>query len=190
MALRKPLTEENLRILVRELDRMPSFIIAVDGRCASGKTTLAARLSAQLDAQVLHMDDFFLRPEQRTPERYAEPGGNVDRERVYDVLKQVKSGDAGAFRRFDCDAMELADEKEIRSPRVIVEGAYSMHPLLREFYDLSVFLSIPYEKQLERLERRNPDRLQMFIDRWIPLEETYFRELKVEEACTYSFVTV
>ncbi|MBQ1383027.1 MAG: hypothetical protein IIY73_03870, partial [Solobacterium sp.] len=102
------MTEENLRILVRELDRMPSFIIAVDGRCASGKTTLAARLSAQLDAQVLHMDDFFLRPEQRTPERYTEPGGNVDRERVYDVLKQVKSGDAGAFRRFDCDAMELA----------------------------------------------------------------------------------
>ncbi|MBR2727830.1 MAG: hypothetical protein IKD71_08060, partial [Solobacterium sp.] len=102
MVLRKPLTEENLRILVRELDRMPSFIIALDGRCASGKTTLAARLSAQLDAQVLHMDDFFLRPEQRTPERYAEPGGNVDRERVYDVLKQVKSGDAGAFRRFDC----------------------------------------------------------------------------------------
>ena len=27
------------------------------------------------------MDDFFLRPEQRRPERFAEPGGNVDRER-------------------------------------------------------------------------------------------------------------
>ena len=189
MAERRPLTEENLRSLVRELKDLPSFIIAVDGRCASGKTTLAARLGAQLDAQVLHMDDFFLRPEQRTPERYAEPGGNVDRERVHAVLEQVKRGEAGSFRRFDCDEMELADEKEIHAQRVIVEGAYSMHPDLRAFYDLSIFLTIPYEKQLERLERRNPERLQMFINKWIPLEEAYFKELKVEEACTYSFTT-
>ena len=189
MVHRSVLTEENLRSLVRELDNMESFIVAVEGRCAAGKTTLAARLSAQLDAQVLHMDDFFLRPEQRTPERYAEAGGNVDRERVYEVLKQVKEGKAVSFRSFDCGEMELADEKEIHAQRVIVEGSYAMHPELREFYDLSIFLTVPYEKQLERLERRNPERLQMFIDRWIPLEEAYFKELKVEEACTYSYST-
>lgn len=40
-------------------------------------------------------DDFFLRPEQRTPERLAEPGGNLDRERmkseVIDRLSAVRS---------------------------------------------------------------------------------------------------
>ena len=46
-------------------------IVAIDGKCTSGKTTLAAGLAEIFDCNVLHMDDFFLRPEQRTPERFA-----------------------------------------------------------------------------------------------------------------------
>ena len=53
--------------------------VAIDGPCTSGKTTFAAMLNRRFGGNVLHMDDFFLRPEQRTPERFAEPGGNVDR---------------------------------------------------------------------------------------------------------------
>ena len=41
------------------------LLIAVDGRCASGKTTLAASLERETGCNVVHMDDFFLRPEQR-----------------------------------------------------------------------------------------------------------------------------
>jgi len=48
--------------------------IAVDGGAASGKTTLSAVLKQLYDCTVFHMDDFFLRPEQRTPERFAEVG--------------------------------------------------------------------------------------------------------------------
>ena len=46
-------------------------IVALDGRCASGKTTLAAELAKRYGWSVVHMDHFFLRPEQRTLERYA-----------------------------------------------------------------------------------------------------------------------
>ena len=53
-------------------------IVAIDGNCTAGKTTLAGMLEEMYDCSVFHMDDFFLRPEQRTPERYAEIGGNVD----------------------------------------------------------------------------------------------------------------
>ena len=56
-------------------------IVAIDGKCTSGKTTLAGRLAEIYDCNVFHMDDFFLRPEQRTAERFAEVGGNVDYER-------------------------------------------------------------------------------------------------------------
>ena len=41
----------------------PRVLVAIDGRCAAGKTTLAASLQAQLGCNVFHMDDFFLRPE-------------------------------------------------------------------------------------------------------------------------------
>jgi len=52
-------------------------IVAIDGRCGSGKTTLAALIAKEFDCSVFHMDDFFLPPGLRTPERLGEPGGNV-----------------------------------------------------------------------------------------------------------------
>lgn len=41
------------------------ILIAIDGRCASGKTTLAAmvqKLYGSKNCDVLHMDDFFFAP--------------------------------------------------------------------------------------------------------------------------------
>ena len=62
------------------LEEKNFVIVAIDGKCTSGKTTLASKLAELYDCNVFHMDDFFLRPEQRTPERFAEVGGNVDYE--------------------------------------------------------------------------------------------------------------
>ena len=47
--------------LTEELRVLPTGmrIIAIDGRCAAGKTTLAARLAKELGGDVIHMDDFF-----------------------------------------------------------------------------------------------------------------------------------
>ena len=72
--------------LLAEKDRV---VVAIDGGAASGKTTLAGMLSERYGGAIVHMDDFFLRPEQRTPERFAEAGGNFDRERFTEV-KSVK----------------------------------------------------------------------------------------------------
>ena len=57
------------------------LVIAIDGRCGAGKTTLAQNLSQELSCSVIHLDHFFLRPQQRTPERLKQSGGNFDRER-------------------------------------------------------------------------------------------------------------
>jgi len=68
--------------------------IAIDGRCASGKSTLGAFLQKETGGNLIHMDDFFLRPEQRTKERYATPGENVDHERFYEeVLVPLQNGE-------------------------------------------------------------------------------------------------
>lgn len=159
-------------------------IFAIDGRCASGKTSYAGELSSLLGCPVIHMDDFFLRVEQRTPERYAEPGGNVDRERFYqEVLCPLKEHRGFSYQRFDCAKMELADFVTVPvSDMVIVEGSYSLHPDLRDAYDLSVFLTVAAEKQLERiLKRSNEEKLKMFQKKWIPLEESYFSAFEPEK---------
>ncbi len=82
--------------------------VAIDGQCGSGKSTLAAALAERWDATLVHMDDFFLRPEQHTPARLAEPGGNVDRERFYtEALAPLQAGRDASYRPFDCHAFQL-----------------------------------------------------------------------------------
>ena len=83
------------------------------------------------------MDHFFLRPEQRTKERLAQAGGNVDRERFEkEVLKPLRAGKAFTYRAFDCHQMSLAEEIEIvPTPVVIIEGAYSCHPEFVQAWD-------------------------------------------------------
>lgn len=61
----------------------PRTLTAMDGPCATGKSTLGARLARLYSCPLFHMDDFFLPPERKTPERLAQPGGNVDYERFF-----------------------------------------------------------------------------------------------------------
>lgn len=169
--------------LTAEKDRV---LVTIEGGSASGKTTLGELLHSVYDCPVFHMDDFFLRPGQRTEERFAQPGGNVDRERfLEEVLIPLREGRSVDYRRFDCVTFTIAPPQRIEAgPLNIVEGAYSMHPDLAPYYDLSVFLSISAEKQRERILKRNaPAHAKQFFDRWIPLERCYFDALDVQDRC-------
>ena len=175
------------------LSHMASFshrpiLIAIDGRCGSGKSTLGEKLAGKWDASLFHMDDFYLQPFQRTPERLSEPGGNVDRERfLNEVLLPLRAGIPVHYRRFDCGTFTF-EPVQIIEPKAIaiIEGSYACHPLLRELYDLRVFLDVDPDIQLERISKRNgPEALKRFQSTWIPLEETYFRECAVPECCDY-----
>ena len=53
------------------------LLITIDGPCASGKTTLAGKLSAALSCDVLHTDDFVVPHARKTAERLSVPGGTV-----------------------------------------------------------------------------------------------------------------
>ncbi|MBO5040902.1 MAG: hypothetical protein J6D09_07375 [Clostridia bacterium] len=161
-------------------------VVAIEGGSASGKTTLAKMLSDVYDCTVFHMDDFFLRPEQRTKERYEEAGGNVDRERfLSEVLIPLKNGEQIKYRKFDCSTMTLTDEETVIPKKLtVIEGAYSMHPELAEYYDLSVFLDISPELQRERILRRNGEKMAArFFNEWIPLEEKYFSLTDAKNRC-------
>ena len=166
------------------------FIIAIDGRCASGKTTLAKELQQNTGWGVVHMDDFFLRPEQRTAPRLAEPGGNVDWERfLEEALSPLCKGGQAVYRPYNCRSQSFSQPVRVEAgPAVIVEGSYSCHPALRNFYNLRVFLHVDPQTQIRRIEARNgPEGLPAFRDRWIPLEERYFAAFSVMERCGLCF---
>ncbi len=172
-----------------ELDcrlKQGSVTLAIEGGSGSGKTTLGELLCKVYDCTVFHMDDFFLRPEQRTPERFAEPGGNVDRERfLSEVLLPLYNKETIQYRRFDCGTFTvLPPEKKVPSALNVIEGVYSMHPELETYYDLSVFLDISPELQKARITKRNaPELANRFFREWIPMEQRYFAFGKIKENC-------
>lgn len=164
-------------------------VLAVEGGAASGKTTLSQLLEALYDCTVFHMDDFFLRPEQRTPERRGEVGGNVDRERFLgEVLIPLGKNEPISYRRFDCSALSLCPPNTVMPKRLtVVEGVYSMHPELAGHYDLSVFLEADPALQKKRINKRNtPPMAKRFFEEWIPLEQTYFHDMQVKQRCDLS----
>lgn len=177
--------------MLQSLSGMPS-IVAIDGRCASGKTTLAEFIFKQFSCNVFHVDDFFLPFPMRTRERLAQPGGNVDYERFRaEVLEPASKEQPVCLRRFDCSTGELKSPVQIAPTHlVIVEGSYAMHPFLSDCYSGSIFLTCSPDEQLRRLAaREQPAKLRRFRNEWIPLEERYFSFFSIENHCDLTLDT-
>lgn len=164
------------------------FLIAVDGRCGAGKTTLAEGLQKKTGCKVIHMDHFFLRPQQRSEERLRKPGGNVDYERfLEEVMLPLSQGRNVCYRIYDCKTGTLSDSVSVEAGgMVIVEGSYSCHPCLWDFYDFRIFMDVEKEEQLHRIGLRNGEEaLARFQELWIPLEEQYFAACQIQERCDF-----
>lgn len=182
--------EKNLKLILDAMttlqEKKEHILIAIDGRSASGKTTLAEELKTLLKSQVIHMDDFFLRPEQISDERLSKPGENVDWERVEkEVLIPLQNGRNYFYQPYDCHTQTFKSQISGEPTAVtILEGAYSCNSHLWSYADLHVFMTISPQLQLERIiERNGKDMAEIFLKKWIPLEEFYFKASDIEKKC-------
>lgn len=159
--------------------------VAIDGMSASGKSTLGECLKIVYDANLFHMDDYFLPFEKKTPQRLAEPGGNVDYERFAAEIACRGCGEAFEYRPYSCKTGALAPAVKVEpNPVFIVEGAYSLHPSIRDGYDVKAFFEIDPEKQSARiLERNGPEMHRRFMEQWIPMENEYISRCGVKDVC-------
>ncbi len=166
------------------------ILIAIDGRCCAGKTTLAQNLQKETECALIHMDDFFLRPKQRTRQRYQEPGGNVDYERfLAEVMEPLTERREFSYRPYDCKRQALSEAVQVQPCALaVIEGAYSCHPMLWEYYDLRFFMDVGKEEQLRRIAQRNgAAALTVFQEKWIPLEEAYLQAYDIQSKCDLCF---
>ena len=186
-----PYKEQKLLEAINQIYKQKGHVtIAIDGRCGSGKTTLANKLKEYLNCHIFHMDDFYLQASQRTQERYHEPGGNVDRERFKkEVLDPLKNHQDVLYRPLDCSSMSISEGTVYPyKPINIIEGSYSCHPELIDDYDLTIFVDIDESLRHKRIEERNgKEALNMFIKKWIPLEEKYFSCFDIQNHCDFYF---
>ena len=185
------ITLEILRdILTAALDQHPTkpLVLALDGRCGSGKTTLANALAQQFPASaVLRTDDFYLPPAQRAHGWEQTPCANMDLARLRDeALRPAYAGQPVQYRAYSCREGTYQPAQELPAqPLVILEGSYSLHPALQTEFAVRVFVTCPPNVQAARLRAREGIRYANFVQRWIPLEEGYLAAHDPAARCNF-----
>lgn len=119
-------------------------LIAIDGLPCSGKSTLAARLSAALDWDLMEVDD-FTRPTEAW-RAHALPGFPFPFLRHGELaacIGALRADRRCVYRAMDWTRDALAAEETVveraRRP-LIIEGVSSLAPSLCSLYDLRIFV--------------------------------------------------
>lgn len=177
--------------MLSDLKKRGHAVIAIDGFCASGKSTLAASLASLLDANLIHTDDFFLPPEKRTEKRFAEPGGNIDYERFKTEVVDQLEKEVFQHGIFDCSEMSITSSALFHKCNfAVIEGSYSMHPYFGNYADVKIFVETSYEEQINRIRARDGEKyLKMFTERWIPFEQKYESSFNIKQCADYLIET-
>ncbi len=167
--------KKNLENFLVELPK--HSITSLDGKCASGKTTIASGLSKEYT--IIHIDDFFLPPDKKTKERLEEVGGNIDYELVKENLLEIKKAwqknlSSVWLRAYDCGKNTYYEKELILTDKVLLEGVYSQHKYFQELIDYRALMIVNEKTQLARIENRSMK--ERFLNEWIPLENKYFEE--------------
>jgi uridine kinase len=155
-----------------------TLVIAVDGPGASGKSTIAGRVTEATGAALVHTDDFFQWPTCRA-------GAIPTLATYYDwrrlrgeALEPLLAGATAAFRRFDWAAGSGLTGPVTVEPGglIVLEGVFSAAPQLSDLVDRSVLVQTATAERLRRLRARvTPDE---WDDKWLAAEQAYFGTLR------------
>jgi uridine kinase len=164
----------------RLADRVPRLgrtrLIALDGRSGAGKTWLADRLAAPLNAPVIHMDDLY--PGWDGPARAA--GALTDW-----VIEPLARGEPARWRRFDWATMSYAEWHTTEPADVVLlEGCGSVRSALAATYAARIWVEAPAADRRRRLRGR-PDwaAYEPQARRWAELEDQLYRAEQTRQHC-------
>jgi uridine kinase len=148
--------------------------VGVDGKGATGKTTLAARIAVALPGSVVvHIDD-FARPDVQGWER--------DRF-VRQVLQPLLAGRPGRYQRWNFDRDVGAEWHTVPvAVPVVVEGVSATDERLGVPWDFTIWVEVPYQVRLARaLDRDGPERMDRWLNDWMPSEDAYEQEQRPQD---------
>ena len=130
-----------------------AFAVAIDGMAGAGKTTLAAYLSKKYGAPVVHLDDFRLPTPERAAGWEAIPGGDMDFERFEEeIVAPWMEKRPLVYTTLDPATGEMLDRRALPDGQMFLfEGTYIMHPMIRDFFDLRLFVRVGADEQARRL---------------------------------------
>ncbi|MCM1050299.1 MAG: AAA family ATPase [Clostridiales bacterium] len=172
-----------IQALLDKADTGKPVIVAIDGRCGSGKSSFAKLIKSTYACNVFHMDDYYLPMVKRKENWEKLIGGNMDFERFKEeLLIPLRQGMAVIYKPYDCHLGTYRScEKMEPCALTVVEGSYSTHPLLADMYDMKIFLTCSKEIQTKRLKEREKENYAAFEQKWIPMEENYFKSYNIQQ---------
>ena len=177
---------------IREVasERPGPILVALDGRSAAGKSTLAAVVAPLVGAAVIDGDDFYSGGDAETWDAMsaAEKASHcIDWRRQRPVLEKLARGETASWRPYDWeeDDGSLADDPVTCDPApvIILDGAYSARPELADLFHLRVLLDVPADLRKKRLVQREGDgHREDWNRRWHDAEQWYFSEVMPRES--------
>ncbi|WP_344561426.1 hypothetical protein [Streptomyces axinellae] len=160
-----------LEALARQLPALPAScgpvrLVAVDGHAGSGKTTMAARLSALLGgAPVLHLDDLA---------SHEALFGWTER-LVSQVLTPWEQARSARYEVYDWVAGAYTTEAVLPpAPVVLLEGVGAGRAAVRPFLSCLLWLEMSPEVARGRGQERDGPGQREFWAHWIPTERAHF----------------
>jgi uridine kinase len=185
------------QIILREIERLRTdvrkpIVVALDGGSGAGKTTIAERLMRLTEVALVPLDDFYqtVIPESEWPQKTVEQrlNGVFDWSRVRsEALEPLRAGRPGRWHAFDFvrslrkgGTYSLKEEvTEVTPARtILVEGAYSASPPLRDLIDLAVLVYVQNKTRHLRAvgrERDDTEFLATWRAIWDEVETHYFQ---------------
>ena len=142
---------------------MPTRIVAVDGPGGAGKSTLAERLAMELEAEIVHTDDFasWDDPVNWWPRLLAE------------VLEPLSRGKTARFRSTNWDGGPEGSREVAPSEFLILEGVTASRDAFRRFLTYAIWIETPRRLRLGRgIERDGEASRAQWIE-WMAAEDAY-----------------
>jgi uridine kinase len=168
------------------------LIIAISGYGGSGKSTLAAKLKEQLgNTEVIAADDFII---SRCKDRTAD-WSSYDRPRLQSqVLEPALSGEPIRYQSYDWKNDKLGEWRTaLRTSYLIAEGLSILHPDLRKYYDLKIWVDCPLDIATQRGIKRDQawgnDHDDPWLNIWMPNERDFMAKYRPDLAADIKFNT-
>lgn len=166
------------------------LIIALDGRSGVGKTSIGEYFAAVERGEHIRTDDFWIGGDsaywdQLSPEDRADKA--IDWQRLRrEVLEPLHRGEVATWHPFNwATGSGLSPTILYANPKklIVVDGAYSARPELRDLIDLCILVAIDNDGlRRERLvSREGLEYMQDWHGRWDLAEEYYFNHVVPRE---------
>lgn len=151
------------------------FMIVIDGKSGTGKSTLAKQLAEVLDASLIKCDDFYAGGDLSYWKTLTTAEKNdrvINWRRIKtEALVPLTSGKAASWKPFGSSKVVVSTPKSV----VILEGAYSSRKELNDFVNFKILVETPEDLRENRIrEREGSGYDEEWHALWKPAMDYYF----------------